>query len=167
MTLVVKNLQKVVNFNIGLLENHVMLLRRLVDITSFDLGVVCYDNKSIHKLNKTYRDVDESTDVLAFPFIEVIEPGILPFIKDPEERILGDIALGIPYIVENLEENEKLEEVLPVMVTHGICHLIGYDHEDEVQWQQMYQKELNILQKFNDQTGYNCKPLLGVGHFIQ
>ncbi|VDH97778.1 Hypothetical predicted protein [Mytilus galloprovincialis] len=124
MTLVVKNLQKVVNFNIGLLENHAMLLRRLMDITSFDLGVVCYDNKSIHKLNKTYRDVDESTDVLAFPFIEV-------------------------------------------MVTHGICHLIGYDHEDEVQWQQMYQKELNILQKFNDQTGYNCKPLLGVGHFIQ
>lgn len=50
------------------------------------------------------------------------------------------------------------------MVTHGMCHLIGYDHEEKNQWQQMYQKELGILQKFNDQTGYQCRPLLGVGH---
>ena len=50
------------------------------------------------------------------------------------------------------------------MVTHGICHLIGYDHEDEKQWDLMYKKELEILQKFNTEAGLSCKPLLGIGH---
>ncbi|XP_033762956.1 endoribonuclease YbeY-like isoform X2 [Pecten maximus] len=95
-----------------------------------------------------------------------LEPGqALPEIPEPDRRLLGDLMLGIPYIHKHSQlHEEQLEETLSVMVLHGMCHLIGYDHETEDQWKQMYHKELRILEQFNQKTGYSCKPLLGIGH---
>lgn len=167
ITQFVNNFQSVIKVNIRLLNRHLRILRRLLNVTDYEVSVSCYDNDTMQRYNLQYRNVDEPTDVLAFPLLDISEPGKLPIIKRLDDRLLGDILLGIPYIqTECLAENEKLEQMLPIFVLHGLCHLIGYDHETEEQWRLMYSKEMDILQKFNKETGYYCKPLLGVGHYI-
>lgn len=42
-----------------------------MNVSCYDLSVTCVDDDAVKKLNKTYRDTDEPTDVLAFPFLEV------------------------------------------------------------------------------------------------
>ncbi|XP_060066335.1 endoribonuclease YbeY-like [Ylistrum balloti] len=166
MSVVIQNLQRSVRLDLRRMERDVRYLRRLMELTSFHLGIQCVENDYIAEANLTYRGVEGTTDVLAFPLIEDMEPGKpLPEITDPDSRILGDLMLGIPYIHEHaVFHGEQLEETLNVMILHGMCHLIGYDHETKDQWEQMYNKELKILERFNKRTGYSCKPLLGVGH---
>jgi hypothetical protein len=71
MTFILRNSQNVIKVNTHLLEKHVLLLRTLMNVSCYDLSVTCVDDDAVQNLNKTYRDTDEPTDVLAFPFLEV------------------------------------------------------------------------------------------------
>ncbi|XP_050393596.1 endoribonuclease YbeY [Patella vulgata] len=167
MTLILRNVQKAVHLDVQVFKNEINTLRELFQVHQYELSVICVENEYIQSLNRKYRGLDEPTDVLAFPFHKYDVPGKLPCLEDTNTELnqLGDIVLCLPYIADQCKQNnEKLCNTLPVMVTHGICHLIGYDHETQKQWREMYNTELNILTKFNHFTGKNCKPLLGVGH---
>ncbi|KAK0049428.1 ribonuclease [Biomphalaria pfeifferi] len=112
------------------------------------------------------KECDEVTDVLAFPYHEIKPNEHISHLnlKD-EERMLGDIVLALPYIkAESQKHKEDFDCVLLTMIAHGLCHLIGFDHETKEQWEEMYKKELEILNKFNNTAGYKCSPLLSVGH---
>lgn len=64
-----------------------------------------------------------------------IVPGTLPQPEQQCDYNLGDVILGMPVIVEGCrEERVRLEHRLPVIVTHGLCHLLGYRHRSELQW---------------------------------
>ncbi|XP_052712055.1 endoribonuclease YbeY-like [Crassostrea angulata] len=168
MTLLFENLQKVVPLNRIRLKSQINILRKLFGVESYDLSVTCLTSQEIAKINAQYRGKKEPTDVLAFPFYENLVPGRLPTSQEHGVLDLGDIYLGIPYIYHQCKSNnQNLQEVLPVMVTHGICHLIGYDHETEKQYKEMYSKESLILTEFNKTTGFNCAPLLQVGHYLK
>ncbi|CAG5120916.1 unnamed protein product [Candidula unifasciata] len=169
MTLVIRNMQRTVKLNIRQLRVDVGLLLKLCDLQSHDLGLLLVSDYKIRRLNSEYRQVNEVTDVLAFPCHEISpeNAGHLPDVED-EDKMLGDIVLGISYIhQQSKKHSEHFESVLLTMVTHGICHLVGYDHDTRQQWEQMYKRELDILEKFNKQTGYKCSPLLGVGHYTE
>uniref|UniRef100_A0A0B6YQM5 Uncharacterized protein n=2 Tax=Arion vulgaris TaxID=1028688 RepID=A0A0B6YQM5_9EUPU len=169
MSIAVRNLQQVVKFNVSQLHFDISLLLKLAGFQSYDLGVMLVCNDEIRKLNAAYRDTDEVTDVLAFPYHEISpeNAGQIPDVEEMEQ-MLGDIVLGIPYIYdESRKHMEHFDSVVLTMVTHGIFHLVGYDHETQDQWSQMYNKELDILGKFNKLTGYQCSPLLGVGHYVE
>ena len=71
MTFILRNSQNVIKVNTHLLEKHVLLLRTLMNVSCYDLSVTCVDDDAVQNLNKTYRDTNEPTDVLAFPFLEV------------------------------------------------------------------------------------------------
>jgi len=66
--------------------------------------------------------------------LQTLEPGQLPMVKDDEERILGDIILGVPYIYNScLQNSEHLEEILPVRMSKFLtpviaCYLIRGSH---------------------------------------
>ncbi|RIA88423.1 hypothetical protein C1645_826344, partial [Glomus cerebriforme] len=54
-----------------------------------------------------------------------------------------------PYVINWCKEHEEVvEKRLPVLYTHGICHLIGYDHENDEEYEKMNKKEQEILKKF-------------------
>lgn len=167
MSLLFQNLQRVVSLDTQLLKSQIHLLRRLFEVEAYDISVTCVSNKKITQLNTTYRGKREPTDVLVFPFYDDLEPGKLPTTPDHGVLDLGDIYLGIPYISQQCcQNNQRVQEVLPVMVTHGICHLIGYDHDIKEQYEAMHAKESLILREFNKITGYSCAPLLQVGHYL-
>src|SRR5687768_15203035 len=86
------------------------------------VSVLLTDDERIRELNRTYRAVDEATDVLSFP------SGDFPTPTD----FLGDIAISIPYAKRQaLERRVSLEQEMCYLVIHGALHLIGFDDETD------------------------------------
>ncbi|XP_072041925.1 LOW QUALITY PROTEIN: endoribonuclease YbeY-like [Amphiura filiformis] len=153
MTLLLRNLQKSVDFNFKKMRTDIMTLRRILRIERYDVAVICMDDNQVKELNRLYRGHDTSTDVLSFPAHENLAPGRLP---DPWSDMadLGDVFLGMSYIQRKCEEQKgDMDVLIPVTVIHGFCHLIGYKHETDAQWKQMYKRELQIIKEFNKVTG--------------
>ncbi|DBA00856.1 TPA: LOW QUALITY PROTEIN: hypothetical protein N0F65_008499 [Lagenidium giganteum] len=115
----------------------------------WDIGVMLTTNDHIHKLNKGYRKKDKPTDILSFPFHKIRVPGRFPRVTSSDERYLGDIYISIPYVQSQCEvEDFTLEERMPVLLAHGICHLLGYDHERDEDFARMSKAEEYILDRY-------------------
>jgi probable rRNA maturation factor len=72
-------------------------------------------------------------------------PGKLPTPLTPEHKNLGDMIISVPYVIKWCKEhNEIVEKRLPVLYTHGICHLIGYDHENDKEFNEVTLHSLNF-----------------------
>lgn len=93
----------------------------------FEVSVTFCDNEYIHKLNKEYRSIDKSTDVLSFPMYEREE-----IAKEVSfgPVMLGDIVISLERAKEQAEEigHSFLREV-SFLAIHSTLHLLGYDHE--------------------------------------
>ncbi|CAL8371883.1 endoribonuclease YbeY [Gadus morhua] len=160
MGVVLRNLQKVVPLRRARLRRDVDTLRHILGVQKFDLGIICVDNRRIQQINKTYRKVNTPTDVLSFPFHEELRPGKLPCPLHRDELNLGDIFLGVEYLMKQCQDNSMdLHSTLTVVTAHGICHLLGYRHETEEEWDEMFQRESYILGEYNRLTGQNLEPL--------
>lgn len=105
--------------------------------------------EEIRKRNKQYRGIDKATDVLSFPMFEREEiPNIK--MKQNEYDVLGDIVISIEQVKIQAEEyGHSFERELSYMVVHGFYHLMGYDHIEEHEKQEMRKKEEMILNKLN------------------
>lgn len=96
----------------------------------------------IRDINKKYRNVDKSTDVLSFPMFEKKE------IDSIKNDVLGDIVISIKQVELQAEEyGHSFERELAYMVVHGFYHLMGYDHMEEAEKAQMREKEEAVLSK--------------------
>lgn len=160
MGVVLRNLQKVVPLRRARLRGDVDTLRHILGIQKFDLGIICVDNNRMQQINNTYRKKNVPTDVLSFPFYEDLRPGKLPCPLHRDELNLGDVFLGVEFVMKQCqEESIDLHEALTVVTAHGICHLLGYRHETEEEWNEMTQREGYILNEYNRLTGRNLEPL--------
>ena len=105
--------------------------------------------EKIREVNKKYRNIDKTTDVLSFPLFEKEE--LEEKIKNNDfiyEDILGDIIISIDKVKEQaIEYNHSFERELSYMVVHGFYHLMGYDHIKEEDKKEMRPKEEKILNK--------------------
>lgn len=113
------------------------------------VSIVLTTPDNIRRINKEYRNIDKSTDVLSFPMFEKLE--IEEFIKNKNlehSDILGDMVISIPQVQLQAEEyGHSFERELSYMVVHSFYHLMGYDHMKEEEKKIMRQKEENILSK--------------------
>ncbi|XP_026151863.1 endoribonuclease YbeY [Mastacembelus armatus] len=160
MGVLLRNLQKVVPIRRARLRKDVDTLRHILGIQKFDLGIICVDNNKIQHLNKIYRKKNVPTDVLSFPFYEDIRPGKLPCPLHRDELNLGDIFLGVEFVMKQCQEKSlDLHGALTVVTAHGICHLLGYRHDTDDEWAEMLQKESYILREYNKLTGRHLEPL--------
>ncbi|XP_076858561.1 endoribonuclease YbeY [Brachyhypopomus gauderio] len=160
MGVVLRNLQNVVPLRRARLRKNVETLRHILGIQKFDMGIICVDNPKIQRINTIYRKKDMPTDVLSFPFYEDLRPGKLPCVVHRDEYNLGDIFLGVEYVMQQCKETSSdLHGTLTVVLAHGICHLLGYRHETEEEWDEMFQRESYILSEFNRLTGSRLVPL--------
>ena len=105
--------------------------------------------EKIQEVNKKYRNINKTTDVLSFPMFEKEE--LEEKIKNNDfiyEDILGDIIISIDKVKEQaIEYNHSFERELSYMVVHGFYHLMGYDHIKEEDKKEMRPKEEKILNK--------------------
>ena len=149
-----------VNYNaISELPNEEKLIKEVVIrvleeekvLPEVDVYITLTNNEEIHKINKEYRDVDRPTDVLSFPMYERDEiAGLKTDTDDEIEKILGDIIVSIEKVREQAEEyGHSFERELAYLVTHGMLHLLGYDHMIEEEKAVMRKREEEILETLN------------------
>lgn len=149
-----------VNYNaISELPNEEKLIKEVVSrvleeekvLPEVDVYITLTNNEEIHKINKEYRDVDRPTDVLSFPMYERDEiAGLKNDTDDEIEKILGDIIVSIEKVREQAKEyGHSFERELAYLVTHGMLHLLGYDHMIEEEKTVMRKREEEILETLN------------------
>ncbi len=113
-----------------------------------EVSVVFADDQYIHTLNRDYRGVDRPTDVLSFAMQESLEeePEIFGDSDDAEDILLGDIIISLEAAIRQAAEyNHSVERELAFLAVHGLLHLLGYDHLEADETQEMRKREEAIL----------------------
>ncbi|WP_336976166.1 rRNA maturation RNase YbeY [Brevundimonas nasdae] len=99
-----------------------------------DIVVLLTDDAAVRELNGRFRDKDKPTNVLSFPATENAFPH------------LGDIVLAYGVCATEAEAQGKtLADHLSHLVVHGVLHLLGRDHEDDAEAEEMEAEEREIL----------------------
>ena len=95
--------------------------------SQLSLGLELTNDKKILDLNHTWLGQSKSTDVLSFPIIDET------FFDVSNECIeLGDIVISVPTAIRQAKENKiDLFRELKWLATHGLLHLLGWDHSDQ------------------------------------
>ena len=110
-----------------------------LDIKNANMSVILIDDNKMKELNKTYRGVDRTTDVLSFALEDNNK-------IDMPIRELGEVYVSIPKMKEQAKEfNHSEKRELSFLVCHGLLHLLGYDHtksEEEEKLQFGLQEEI-------------------------
>ena len=166
-SLVVRNLQKVVQVDTKLLKSDVSFLQHLLGISAYDTSVICISKSRMKYLNTQTRSSDHVSEVLSFPYYENAYNGRLPTPTDPCDFNLGDIYLCPPLIAEKCPERGiSLHVNIIRYVAHGLCHLMGYRHDTDRNWKIMFKKEKEILSMFSYLKGTKVEPAYEVKHPI-
>ena len=146
-------------------------IRHLLGYDTYSLNISLIDDEEMQSVNQESRGVDKPTDILSFSFHDKTEPGIL---KDPEFDIpdyyhLGDILIDVPYVMRvcdddtngsvsdgddiyddrgvapSMESVSDPEKRVHMLLVHGMLHLVGYDHEEDDDYEAMVTKEEEFL----------------------
>lgn len=112
----------------------------------YDLGILLTTDERMHEYNKNYRNKDQPTDILSFPFHPELKADQRIEPANEDEKNLGDIILAPNYIDEDLYRwGMDFDERMQVLLVHGICHLLGYDHIEDKDYAIMHAKEQELL----------------------
>ena len=108
-----------------------------------EVSVTLTDDAHIHELNKTYRGVDRPTDVLSFALAESDEPTVE---GGPETEILGDLVMSVERVAAQAEEyGHSLRREAAFLTVHGMLHLLGYDHMEDEEREEMEREQRAVM----------------------
>ncbi len=114
---------------------------------AIDLGIIFVDEDPMAELHVKWMDEPGPTDVLSFPMDE-LRPGsdLLP----SPEGVLGDIVVCPQVAIRQAETagHPMMNEIL-LLVTHGILHLVGFDHAEPEEEKEMFGLQRELLEKFH------------------
>ena len=119
------------------------------DIGDAEITIRLVDEQESQRLNLDYRGKDYPTNVLSFPF--EAPPGI-------ELNLLGDLVICMAVVAREAQEQHKsLNDHLAHMVVHGTLHLLGFDHIDDAEADEMEGIETHILSQLGIDDPYQIK----------
>ncbi|MCL7419780.1 MAG: rRNA maturation RNase YbeY [Methylobacter sp.] len=112
----------------------------------FEIVVRIVDETESAQLNEQYRHKKGPTNILSFPF--EVPDGI-------ELNLLGDLVICAPVVAREADEQGKpLAHHWAHIIVHGVLHLLGYDHIDDDEAEQMENREMEILKKLDINNPY-------------
>ncbi len=131
---------------LDILNDYVKYVCKKLELDKCEFNIIIVDNNRIHEINREYRDVDRETDVISFAMEDNMD------IEYEDFRLLGDIYISIDKCYSQAEEyvHSKVREIC-FLATHGILHLLGYDHMNEDDEEKMFSLQNELL------DGYNIK----------
>lgn len=104
------------------------------------VSIAIVPEETIQSLNAQYRSQDKVTDVLSFPLWDEAS------IKSLPEQILGEIIICYNRALEQAQNlGHSIEYEIAVLCIHGLCHLIGYDHLTDSEYEKMKEVEQELL----------------------
>ena len=104
------------------------------------------NDKEMKKLNMQFRQKDKTTNVLSFPNDDI---------SVKQTKNIGDIAISVEYVkAEAKKEGKTFDDHIIHMLTHGVYHILGYDHENNENAVIMENKEIQTLKKVNISNPY-------------
>lgn len=125
-----------------------------------ELSILLTSDDDVQQLNKDFRGKNSPTNVLSFPALEQQElDHLLKSTLSIDPTYLGDIALAYQTVLKEAEEQNKSPiNHLTHLLIHGTLHLIGYDHENDDDANEMESLEIEILSStFNINNPYEDK----------
>ena len=131
---------------LDILNDYVRYVCKKLELDKCEFNVIIVDNDRIHEINREYRDVDRETDVISFAMEDNMD------IEYEDFRLLGDIYISIDKCYSQAQEygHSKVREIC-FLATHGILHLLGYDHMNEDDEEKMFSLQNELL------DGYDIK----------
>ena len=126
------------------LADHVLTHLRIHPLA--ELSVLLVDEATMERLHVQWMDEPGSTDVLSFPMDE-LRPGTED--QEPPQGLLGDVVL-CPVVAERQAgaAGHSAQDELHILLTHGILHLLGYDHAEVEEEQEMFGLQRGLVASF-------------------
>lgn len=133
---------------IPFLKDYLTFITEEEKLQNANFNIIFVTNSKIHEINKQYRHVDRVTDVISFA-LEDGDNSDITNIEDADFRILGDIYIAIDVAYEQAREygHSRQREVC-FLATHGLLHLLGYDHMTEEEEKIMFTKQEELLNAY-------------------
>ncbi len=96
--------------------------------------IILIDDSEMHSMNRNYRNIDKSTDVLTF--------------LSDEDDYLGDIFINVDRLAQQADDyGHSLKREFCFLVAHGALHLLGYDHMNKEEETIMFNLQEEILKE--------------------
>ncbi len=117
-----------------------------IGLKDVEFSVSFVSEESMHEMNKEYRNIDDSTDILSFAAEDESDDGFAFISKGRRKRVLGDMVI-CPEVLSrnaktfNVSENEELRRLL----IHGVLHLSGDNHQTNDMTEPMLIRQEKIL----------------------
>ena len=144
--ILIKNSLKKININQKEIKSKIIKILKHLGYQDFDIGILFTTNPTIKKYNLKYRKKNKITDILSFPYHEKLKAGQKINVMDNIDNNLGDIIISLERTkTDSSELKRSFKEHLMILIIHGICHLLGYDHKTENDFKIMQKKEDELL----------------------
>ena len=125
------------------LENYMKFAIKKLEIENAIFNIIFVSNEEIHNINKEYRNIDRVTDVISFALEDNKD------IVYDDFRLLGDIYIAIDVAYDQaVEYNHSREREVCFLATHGLLHLLGYDHMIEEDEKEMFGLQEELLDAY-------------------
>jgi probable rRNA maturation factor len=154
------------------LRDTVQRISKIIGYETYDVTLILVEDEEMQETNLESRGVNAPTDILSFPFHFHKEPGLLeePEFDIPDYYTLGDMVVDVPYVMRRCQEDAEEasddeeeedergvsgtmatvadpEKRIHMLLVHGMLHLVGYDHEEDDEYEEMVEKEEEILKE--------------------
>ena len=114
---------------------------------SFSFGFEIIDNQEIAILNKKWLNKSGPTDVLSFPILSKED-----LVNDLKSVEFGDIFISLEMAMkQSIEYNNSVEQEVIWLACHGFLHLLGWDHQDKLQLENMLKIQEYLISKLNNE----------------
>ena len=122
------------------LSNFVDFALKYLKLENVLFNIIFVDNEYIHQINKEYRGIDRSTDVISFALEDDKSFINMDF------RVLGDIYISVDKAHEQAESyGHSLKREISFLTIHGLLHLLGYDHMEKEDEEKMFKLQELVL----------------------
>ena len=96
-----------------------------------EVNITFVSDEGIRRINRDFRNINKSTDVLSFP---LGENGIYDINPENGRLLLGDVIISVEHAVKQAETfGHSFEREMAYLTVHSLFHLMGYDHIDEAE----------------------------------
>lgn len=144
----------VINKTRALLEHYIKVLGSKSCLNGYEyksitLDIVFCDSEKTQELNRDYRDKDKPADIITFAIFADDDDR---FVFDDDIN-LGEIVIALDKVIEgvnrDVSNSKNKEQELYFLISHGLMHLLGFDHRDEAEYNFVIEEQRKALETIN------------------